>query len=73
MSLIKKIIATLTGAEQAPDRSAATEKFREEREREENLAREREQMHQQSLRERQQREVSEGVEEEIIPLDELNK
>ena len=59
--------------EQAPNKTAVMEKFRQEREKEVNLAHEREQIHRQALRERKQAEMSNGVEEEEIPLADPDK
>jgi len=75
MSFIKKIFATLAGMgqEQAPDRTAAMEKFRQDRVKEENLARERQVANQEAIRQREQEKMSSGVDEVEIPLEEVEK
>jgi hypothetical protein len=64
MSFLKKIIATLTGMEQAPNHKEAGEKYRDQTEHELALERAREQQRRAQDQLREQQEVKVEVEED---------
>ncbi len=70
MSFFKKIIATLTGMEQAPDRKASAEQYRDQTEHDLALERAREQQRRtQEQLEKQKLEREMGVEVEEDPAE----